>query len=284
MAIYQLFKCFFSNKSFLNADREDEDTYIEPYTGNEWIYIGELEESHVWKRPDSRDGDDESSEGPIKDRRGSQGSTESEKGFRKKYQAATHRMVHRKSSGEMYKRMQSKSFGNAYRAALYSIIMYYIFFYISDILLLYITHHLGHLSGCLTFPSVNSLDVFSTNKMKVVLFLIHSLPRSGRVSVGLRQSTNAFQASLALSFLTFYHQHIICKFVNVCTYMCINTIFVPTHDRGFFHFFKLHLIVHKSCNHSKMHCRDDGLSMRTFSRHTLPTSSTFTWLFIVFTL
>ncbi|XP_044589725.1 uncharacterized protein LOC123268575 isoform X1 [Cotesia glomerata] len=92
------------------AYREDEDTYIEPYTGNEWIYIGELEESHVWKRPDSRDGDDESSEGPIKDRRGSQGSTQSEKDFRKKYQTATHRMVHRKSSGEMYKRMQSKSF------------------------------------------------------------------------------------------------------------------------------------------------------------------------------
>lgn len=93
------------------TDREDEDSYMEPYTGNEWIYIGELEESHVWKRPDSRDGDDESSEGPIKDRRGSQGSTESEKGFQKKYQAATHRMVHRKSSGEMYKRIQSKSFG-----------------------------------------------------------------------------------------------------------------------------------------------------------------------------
>ncbi|XP_011297541.1 uncharacterized protein [Fopius arisanus] len=98
------------------AYREDEDSYVEPYTGNEWIYIGELEESHVWKRPDSRDGDDESSEGPIKDRRGSQGSTESEKGFQKKYQAATHRMVHRKSSGEMYKRIQSKSFGVEYRS------------------------------------------------------------------------------------------------------------------------------------------------------------------------
>lgn len=95
----------------LFEDREDEDSYIEPYTENEWIYIGELEESHVWKRPDSRDGDDESSEGPLKDRRDSQGSTESEKCFRKKYQAATHRMVHRKSSGEMYKRIQSKSFG-----------------------------------------------------------------------------------------------------------------------------------------------------------------------------
>ncbi|XP_043279271.1 uncharacterized protein [Venturia canescens] len=92
--------------------REDEDTYMEPYTGCEWIYISELEESHVWRRPDSRDGDDESSDAAVKDqsRRGSQGSTESEKCFRKKYQAATHRMVHRKSSGEMYKRIQTKSF------------------------------------------------------------------------------------------------------------------------------------------------------------------------------
>lgn len=88
---------------------------MEPYTGCEWIYISELEESHVWRRPDSRDGDDESSDAAVKDqsRRGSQGSTESEKCFRKKYQAATHRMVHRKSSGEMYKRIQTKSFGKS---------------------------------------------------------------------------------------------------------------------------------------------------------------------------
>lgn len=113
----------------LLADREDEDTYIEPYTGNEWIYIGELEESHVWKRPDSRDGDDESSEGPIKDRRGSQGSTQSEKDFRKKYQTATHRMVHRKSSGEMYKRMQSKSFGKKLSRLRFNIINEKIFIF-----------------------------------------------------------------------------------------------------------------------------------------------------------
>lgn len=91
--------------------REDEDTYAEPYTSGEWIYIGDLEESHVWRRPDSRDSE-EDMDIPVKDRRGSQDSTESEKCFRKKYQAATHRMVHRKSSGEMYKRIQRKSFGN----------------------------------------------------------------------------------------------------------------------------------------------------------------------------
>ena len=85
---------------------------MEPYTSGEWIYIGDFEESHVWRRPDSRDGDDDISETLMKERRGSQESTESEKCFRKKYQAATRRMVHRKSSGEMYKRIQRKSFGN----------------------------------------------------------------------------------------------------------------------------------------------------------------------------
>ncbi|KAG7188965.1 hypothetical protein KM043_008563 [Ampulex compressa] len=91
--------------------REDEDSYVEPYTSGEWIYIGELEERHVWKRPDDRDGEEEISEVICKERRSSQESTESERHFQNKYQAATHRMVHRKSSGEMYKRIQTKCFG-----------------------------------------------------------------------------------------------------------------------------------------------------------------------------
>lgn len=95
----------------LISGREDEDTYVEPYTSSEWIYIGDLEESHVWKRPDSRDGDDEVAESVAKERRGSQESTESERNFRKKYQATTQRIVHRKISGEMYKRIQTKCFG-----------------------------------------------------------------------------------------------------------------------------------------------------------------------------
>lgn len=67
----------------------------------------------MWKRPDSRDGDDEVTESVAKERRGSQESTESERNFRKKYQATTQRIVHRKISGEMYKRIQTKCFGES---------------------------------------------------------------------------------------------------------------------------------------------------------------------------
>ncbi|XP_043471247.1 uncharacterized protein LOC122504277 isoform X1 [Leptopilina heterotoma] len=89
--------------------REDEGTYIEPYTSGEWIYIGDLQESFAWKRPDSRD-DDDFPEYYAKERRNSQESTGSEKCFKKKYEAATRRMVHRKTSIEMYKRIQRKNF------------------------------------------------------------------------------------------------------------------------------------------------------------------------------
>ncbi|KAF7395890.1 hypothetical protein HZH68_009940 [Vespula germanica] len=113
--------------------REDEDDYVEPYTGGEWIYIGDVEESHVWRRPDSRDGEDDILESVLKERRGSQESTESEKNFRKKYQAATHRMVHRKSSGEMYRRIQTKNFGKKKCGAREDAILVFDFFITTSI-------------------------------------------------------------------------------------------------------------------------------------------------------
>lgn len=48
---------------------------------------------------------------PELQRRDSIESTCSEHEFRVKYQTITHRMVHRKSSLEMFKRLASKSFG-----------------------------------------------------------------------------------------------------------------------------------------------------------------------------
>lgn len=76
--------------------------------------MNDFEERHLWRmRPDSRDADDESSPNLLNQRRCSQESTESEKYFRKKYQTATYRMVYRKSSGEFYKRMQTKCFGKS---------------------------------------------------------------------------------------------------------------------------------------------------------------------------
>nr|CAD7595190.1 unnamed protein product [Timema genevievae] len=93
--------------------------YTDSYKNSTWIYIGDSEEIHVWQKPDTRadDKDDKSGDNAESTsigvaRRGSSESTGSEKDFRRKYQAITHRMVHRKSSVEMYKRLQSKSFAD----------------------------------------------------------------------------------------------------------------------------------------------------------------------------
>ncbi|GLH04087.1 Regulator of G-protein signaling loco, partial [Gryllus bimaculatus] len=98
-------------------EEEDEDigVYAESYRSATWIYIGDSEEMHVWQKPETKG--DEKDEKSVEEevvtgngRRSSDESTNSERDFKRKYQAITHRMVHRKSSVEMYKRLASKSF------------------------------------------------------------------------------------------------------------------------------------------------------------------------------
>jgi hypothetical protein len=72
------------------------------YTQESWICIADKD---FWRKNDILP---ESKSYDVSERRGS---TESEKDFRKKYQAITHRLVHRKSCVEMYKRQSSNSFG-----------------------------------------------------------------------------------------------------------------------------------------------------------------------------
>lgn len=97
-----------SSPSVLLAAPEDEDdlgVYSTPYLDNTWIYIDDLDELQTWFRSDS--GEEEQLR---RDSVSSTGSTESEHDFKKRYQAVTHRMVHRKSCLEMYKRQATKSF------------------------------------------------------------------------------------------------------------------------------------------------------------------------------
>ncbi|XP_031355100.1 uncharacterized protein LOC116179448 [Photinus pyralis] len=98
-----------SSPSVLPAAPEDEDdlgVYNVPYVEGYWIYIDDREELQTWIKPETAGEEDLQRRDSVL----SAGSTESEQEFKKKYQAVTHRMVHRKSCLEMYKRQASKSF------------------------------------------------------------------------------------------------------------------------------------------------------------------------------
>ncbi|VEN58442.1 unnamed protein product, partial [Callosobruchus maculatus] len=97
-----------SSPSLLNAAPEDEDdlsqaVYDAPYLDGLWVYVDERDEVAAGGHLSPNEFD-------RSKRKGSVSSTESEQEFRRRYQANTHRMVHRKSCLEMYKRQDSKSF------------------------------------------------------------------------------------------------------------------------------------------------------------------------------
>ncbi|XP_044253197.1 uncharacterized protein LOC123004146 [Tribolium madens] len=101
----EVLKATDSSPSVLPGAPEDEDdqgVYDVPYMEGSWIYVDEREEVQRSK------GITPTEQEPP--RRDSVSSTESEQEFRKRYQAVTHRMVHRKSCLEMYKRQTSRSF------------------------------------------------------------------------------------------------------------------------------------------------------------------------------
>nr|CAI5843591.1 unnamed protein product [Callosobruchus analis] len=97
-----------SSPSLLNAAPEDEDdlsqaVYDAPYLDGLWVYVDERDEVAAGGHLSPNEFD-------RSKRKGSVSSTESEQEFKRRYQANTHRMVHRKSCLEMYKRQDSKSF------------------------------------------------------------------------------------------------------------------------------------------------------------------------------
>ncbi|XP_045477995.1 uncharacterized protein LOC123683141 [Harmonia axyridis] len=97
----EILKTTDSSPSVLPGAPEEEDDYgiyDVPYTEGYWIYL------------DEKDMQSKAASPIDKIRSCSVSSTESEQDFKKRYQSVIHRMVHRKSCLEMYKRQTSRSF------------------------------------------------------------------------------------------------------------------------------------------------------------------------------
>lgn len=85
-----------------HAHDPDMGIYRASYTLGSWICIADRDS---WRR------NEVTSDKKYVENTERRGSTDSEKDFRKKYQAITHRLVHRKSCVEMFRRQSSNSFG-----------------------------------------------------------------------------------------------------------------------------------------------------------------------------
>jgi hypothetical protein len=81
----------------------DQGIYVGEYQKQAWVFVGEITNLHV------ESFNEMGNTIPLK-RSASIESTQSEKEFTKKYQAITHRMVHRKSSAIMYSRILDRTF------------------------------------------------------------------------------------------------------------------------------------------------------------------------------
>ncbi|XP_037082893.1 uncharacterized protein LOC119103455 [Pollicipes pollicipes] len=90
---------------------EDEGgVYAGHFPAARWLYIGADEEMKVWRKKPRCESQPEACPESTLSRSPSVESTESEREFRRSYQAISHRMVHRKASGHMFKQMEDKSF------------------------------------------------------------------------------------------------------------------------------------------------------------------------------
>lgn len=85
-----------------HAHDPDMGIYRASYTLGAWICIADRDS---WRR------NEVTNDKKYIEHSERRGSTDSEKDFRKKYQAITHRLVHRKSCVEMFRRQSSNSFG-----------------------------------------------------------------------------------------------------------------------------------------------------------------------------
>uniref|UniRef100_A0A8D8Z116 Na(+)/H(+) exchange regulatory cofactor NHE-RF1 n=1 Tax=Cacopsylla melanoneura TaxID=428564 RepID=A0A8D8Z116_9HEMI len=95
-----------SAASFIYDEEDFSGIYSEPYCRGSWIHISDMDEFHIWQRPDSREGcvDTPTGLGNV-----SASITSSELNFKRDYEERTRRMIHRKSYVEALHRKASKT-------------------------------------------------------------------------------------------------------------------------------------------------------------------------------